>query len=102
MQVRYLTIAALLSSPAFAGPSPTPAQVLPIAHVSFDGPALSFDLSNVQIGVAEYEDGPTGTTVIYFPKAVEAVVDVRGGAPGTLNTDALRLGYDERDRKSVV
>jgi L-aminopeptidase/D-esterase-like protein len=66
----------------------------PSAHVSFDGPALSFDFPAVQVGAAEYEEGPTGATVIVFRKPVMAAVDVRGGAPGTVNTDLLRLGLD--------
>jgi L-aminopeptidase/D-esterase-like protein len=60
-----------------------------------DGAGLPFELSGVSVGVAEYEDGPTGATVIAFDHPVKAAVDVRGGAPGTINTDALRLGYDE-------
>jgi L-aminopeptidase/D-esterase-like protein len=56
------------------------------------GPTLQFDWPAVQIGVATYEAGPTGVTVIRFPKRASAAVDVRGGAPGTLMTDALRLG----------
>ena len=56
---------------------------------------LTFDFPGVRIGTAEYEAGPTGATVFYFPKPVMAAVDVRGGAPGTINTDALRLAYDE-------
>jgi L-aminopeptidase/D-esterase-like protein len=64
-------------------------------HVSYDGPAVTFDFPGVKVGVAEYEEGPTGTTVLYFPTPVVAAVDVRGGAPGTLNTDALRLAYDD-------
>src|SRR6266550_5798926 len=55
---------------------------------------LHFDFPAVQVGIAENESGPTGATVFYFPKPVMAVVDVRGGAPGTINTDALRLSYD--------
>ena len=55
---------------------------------------LHFDFPAVQIGVAENDSGPTGATVFYFPKPVMAVVDVRGGAPGTTNTDALKLSYD--------
>jgi L-aminopeptidase/D-esterase-like protein len=55
---------------------------------------LHFDFPAVQVGVAENESGPTGATVFYFPKPVMAVVDVRGGAPGTINTDALKLSYD--------
>ncbi len=67
----------------------------PKPHVSYDGPALAFDFPGVKVGVAEYEEGPTGTTVLYFPTPVVAAVDVRGGAPGTINTDGLRLAYDD-------
>lgn len=76
------------------------AQQLSGSHVlvprtSFESaPALAFDFPNVRVGIAEYEEGPTGATVFYFPKGVKAAVDVRGGAPGTINTDALRLAYD--------
>jgi L-aminopeptidase/D-esterase-like protein len=55
---------------------------------------LEIDFPSIRIGVAEYDDGPTGATVFYFPKSAKAAVDVRGGAPGTINTDSLRLGYD--------
>lgn len=60
-----------------------------------DGPTLRFEFPGVRIGVAEYEEGPTGATVFYFPEPVSVAVDVRGGAPGTINSDALRLSYDE-------
>jgi L-aminopeptidase/D-esterase-like protein len=72
---------------AAADPAPSP-------RVSPDGPALTFDFPSVQVGVAEYEEGPTGATVILFRRPVMAAVDVRGGAPGTVNTDLLRLGLD--------
>lgn len=65
-----------------------------VPKTEFDGPALEFDFPGMLIGVAEYSEGPTGTTVFYFPEGVMAAVDVRGGAPGTVNTDALRLGYE--------
>jgi 6-aminohexanoate-oligomer endohydrolase len=55
---------------------------------------FSFDFPGVAVGVGEYDDGPTGATVILFSKPVVAAVDVRGGSPGTINTDKLRLGYD--------
>jgi hypothetical protein len=76
-------------------PKPTP-------HVSYDGPALTFDFPGIMIGAAEYEEGPTGTTVLYFPKPVVAAVDVRGGAPGTVNTDVLRLAYDQPTLNAIV
>ena len=71
-------------------------EARPVPRTSFDGPALEFDFPSLHIGVAEYEEGPTGATVFYFPKKVMAVVDVRGGAPGTTYTDGLRLAYDDR------
>lgn len=55
---------------------------------------LNLDFPAVSIGVAEYDDGPTGATVFHFPKGAKVAVDVRGGAPGTINTDFLRLSYD--------
>lgn len=69
-------------------------EAKPKPQVSFEGPYLEFDFPSVQIGVAEYEEGPTGVTVFYFPKGAVAAVDVRGGAPGTTNTDWLQLGFD--------
>ncbi len=49
---------------------------------SFDGPALEFDFPALQIGVAEYDEGPTGCTVFYFPKGAATAIDVRGGSVG--------------------
>jgi hypothetical protein len=77
------------------------AKSKPKPHVSYEGPALTFDFPGVKIGVAEYEEGPTGTTVLYFHTPVVAAVDVRGGAPGTLNTEGLRLAYDDPSAGSM-
>ena len=68
----------------------------PTPHLTYDGPALTFDFPGVMVGVAEYEEGPTGTTVLYFPKPVVGAVDVRGGAPGTVGTDRRECGHDGR------
>jgi 6-aminohexanoate-oligomer endohydrolase len=73
-----------------------------VPRIEFDGPVLTFDFPGLRIGVAEYDSGPTGTTVFYFPDKVMAVVDARGGAPGTIFTDALRLGNRERSVDGVV
>src|SRR5512136_476712 len=54
------------------------------AQTSFDGPRLTFDFPGVQVGVAEYEEGPTGCTVFYFPGGVTTAVDERGGAIGAI------------------
>src|ERR1700722_15130608 len=108
MRIKAIFVAALLAAPLAANAQSTPAthsvkphaetsstEPLPVPRVSFEGPALTFDFPAVQIGVAEYEEGPTGATVLFFRNPAMAAVDVRGGAPGTVNTDALRLAYDQ-------
>lgn len=49
-----------------------------------DGPALTFDCPGLQIGVAEYPEGPTGCTVFSFPAGAALAVDVRGGSPSVV------------------
>jgi len=51
------------------------------------GPALSFDFPGMQVGVAEYDEGPTGCTVFHFPKGAALDVDSRGGAMGLIDGD---------------
>lgn len=51
-------------------------------RTDFDGPALSFDFPGLEIGVAEYEEGPTGCTVFHFPDGAQLATDLRGGAIG--------------------
>jgi L-aminopeptidase/D-esterase-like protein len=63
-------------------------------RVEFDTKVLEFDFPGLEIGSAEYDEGPTGCTVFHFPDGATAAVDVRGGAPGTKDTDTLRLGYE--------
>ena len=56
-----------------------------VPRTQFDGPALELDFPGLRIGVAEYEEGPTGCTVFHLPPGGAAcAVDVRGGSPGTL------------------
>ena len=46
---------------------------------------LELDFPGLRIGVAEYEEGPTGCTVFHFTAgAVQVVHDVRGGSPGVI------------------
>ncbi|GAB6150940.1 peptidase [Clostridium novyi A str. BKT29909] len=47
------------------------------------------DIRGIKIGHAQNFDGPTGCTVILCEKGAVAGVDVRGGAPGTRETDLL-------------
>jgi L-aminopeptidase/D-esterase-like protein len=44
---------------------------------------LTFDFPGLRIGVAEYDDGPTGCTVFHFTGGAMLERDVRGGSPGT-------------------
>jgi L-aminopeptidase/D-esterase-like protein len=70
----------------------TQAELQPVTK--FSGRCLEFDFPSLHIGVAEYEEGPTGATVFWFPDKAVGAVDVRGGAPGSYNLDWLRLGYE--------
>ena len=54
-----------------------------VPRTEFDGPALELDFPGLRIGVAEYDEGPTGCTVFHFPEGAAAATDVRGGSPGT-------------------
>ena len=53
------------------------------ARTEFDGPALEVDFPGLRIGVAEYDEGPTGCTVFHFTRGATIERDVRGGSPGT-------------------
>jgi L-aminopeptidase/D-esterase-like protein len=72
------------------------------ANTKINGPTLSFDWPAIQIGVGSYEEGPTGLTIIHFTNRASVAVDVRGGAPGTVNTDGLRNGYGAAFTDAIV
>jgi L-aminopeptidase/D-esterase-like protein len=55
-----------------------------VPRTSFDGPEVAVELPSLEIGCAEYDEGPTGCTVFHFPEGAAAQIDVRGGSPGTL------------------
>src|SRR5579864_389856 len=73
-----------------------------VVNTAISGPVLTFDWPAVQIGTGSYEDGPTGLTIFRFADRVSAAVDVRGGGPGTVNTDLLRLGYGAKLVDAIV
>ena len=93
----YLVGLLVVAAPLAAQRSPGP-----VPQIDSGGRALVFSFPGMRIGVAEYAEGPTGTTVFHFPKGVKAAVDVRGGSPGTLNTDAVRLSYESKMMRAVV
>jgi 6-aminohexanoate-oligomer endohydrolase len=56
-----------------------------VPRTDFDGPELRFDFPGLRIGIAEYDEGPTGCTVFHLPPGGAAcATDIRGGSPGTL------------------
>jgi L-aminopeptidase/D-esterase-like protein len=55
-----------------------------VPRTEFEGPALELDFPGLAIGVAEYDEGPTGCTVFDFAGGATAATDVRGGSPGTI------------------
>jgi 6-aminohexanoate-oligomer endohydrolase len=71
-------------------------------NTAVNGPALTFDWPALHIGVGTYEEGPTGMTIFRFPDGAAAVVDVRGGAPGSVNTDLLRVGSEDNFLDAIV
>lgn len=82
----------VLVLPATAGAQSSPPA--PEPRTATNGPALRFDFPGLSVGVAEYDEGPTGATVFRFEEPVMAAVDTRGGSPGTVLTDALRNAYE--------
>lgn len=93
-----------------AGPlgAQTPAETPPDPQTDLEpqvnagGSVMEFDWPAIKVGFAEYAEGPTGVTVFSFDKKVLAAVDARGGAPGTINTDLVRLKYPTYDYDAVV
>lgn len=57
--------------------------MIPIRQISFT------DIEDIQVGHAHNLDAATGCTVVICEKGATAGVDVRGGAPGTRETDLL-------------
>jgi L-aminopeptidase/D-esterase-like protein len=53
-----------------------------VPRIPQGGRALEFDFPGLEVGVAEYAEGPTGCTVFHFPKVASMQIDVRGGSPG--------------------
>jgi L-aminopeptidase/D-esterase-like protein len=53
-------------------------------------PGSLVDVAGLAVGHHTRSDRPTGCTVVLCPQGVVCGVDVRGGAPGTRETDLLR------------
>jgi L-aminopeptidase/D-esterase-like protein len=92
--------AILLGLPVTLPAATSQEQLQPVVNTA--GKTLDFDWPMIRIGTGEYAEGPTGVTVFHFQRKVLGAVDVRGGGPGTVNTDFLRLGYETPDLDTVV
>ena len=95
-------MAAGILAGVFGGAASAADQASLVPNTAIDGAVLTFDWPAIEIGVGSYEEGPTGVTVIRFPKRASVTVDVRGGGPGTVNTDLLRLGYGRPFTDAIV
>jgi L-aminopeptidase/D-esterase-like protein len=60
------------------------------------------DVAGLVVGNAEDQNARSGVTVVLAAPAARAAVDVRGGAPGTINTEALLPGGLIRAVDAVV
>jgi L-aminopeptidase/D-esterase-like protein len=67
------------------------------------GPRNSLaDIAGLMVGNAEDHAARTGVTVVLADPPALAAVDVRGGAPGTINTAGLALGGLIREVHGIV
>lgn len=99
-----MIIGAALLGTAYAADAPTPpdsqANLKPV--INSGGKELTFDWPLISIGTGEYAEGPTGVTVFRFGRKMLGAVDVRGGGPGTVNTEYLDLHYNVPEVDAVV
>jgi L-aminopeptidase/D-esterase-like protein len=66
-----------------AAPQPSNDTLRPKPRTDIDAKRwLDVDFPGLEIGVAEYAEGPTGCTVFHFPEVASMHIDVRGGSPG--------------------
>jgi len=63
---------------------------------------LITDVAGLKVGVSDDPRARTGTTVIVPDARAAAAVDVRGGGPGTRETDALTAGNLVRSVDAIV
>jgi L-aminopeptidase/D-esterase-like protein len=69
---------------------------------TIDAAGALTDVPGVRVGHATDLDGITGCTVVLCPEGTVGGVEVRGGAPGTRETDALRPGSLAGEVHAVV
>ena len=94
--MKKFALTAVIFAGLMAGPAVLAAQDGLVADPGIHGPVLTFDWPDIEIGVGAYEEGPTGLTIIRFMHRAAVVVNSRGGAPGTVNTNCSALGTTRR------
>lgn len=57
-----------------------------IPKVSKSNHELTFKFPKMKLSSVQYDEGPVGTSLFYFPKKATVYIDVRGGWPGTINS----------------
>jgi L-aminopeptidase/D-esterase-like protein len=67
-------------------------RILPLfvlGSLNVNAKTFKFDFDEFKVGTAEYEKGPTGCTVFYFPKGGHAAIDIRGGAAAVREASSI-------------
>ena len=64
-----------------------PGENTPFPLTGFSTPCFEFDFPRLSIGIAEYDEGPTGCTVFLFDQGAVTAVDIRGGMPGVVESE---------------
>lgn len=68
----------LVPEPSFGGPGNSDMRLAP--QPSPGRATIEFDFPGIEVGTAEYAEGPTGVTVLNMPAGVRTAVDARGGS----------------------
>jgi 6-aminohexanoate-oligomer endohydrolase len=76
-----------LTPPLVRGPRLRNDDVTLIPQQSPGQATLEFELPGIEVGTAEYAEGPTGVTVIHVPAGARMAIDERGGAIGLISAD---------------
>lgn len=67
------------------GERPGNRDIAPVPRTGGHRDLVYYDFPGIEVGVAEYAEGPTGTTVIHIPAGARLAIDARGGAIGMSN-----------------
>jgi L-aminopeptidase/D-esterase-like protein len=76
-------------------------EPFPLDAPSVEGGSIT-DVDGIRVGHWTDREGVTGCTVVLCPPGTAGSVDVKGGAPGTRETDALRPGTVTPEVHAVV